>query len=64
MNDIIFFEKFYDSKKLPIKNIFFYNSILEYEIDILKKITTKKKFIILCDRTTYNILGKKNLHTK
>ena len=59
MNDINFFEKFFDSKKLPIKNIFFYNSINKYELKILKKITTKKKFIILCDRNTYDILGKK-----
>jgi len=57
-NDISFFEKFYENKNLPIKKIFFTNSLNKNQAKILKQITKKKKFLIVSDKVAFKILGK------
>ena len=57
-NDVSFFEKFYENKNLPIKKIFFTNSLNKNQAKILKQITKKKKFLIVSDKVAFKILGK------
>ena len=57
-NDISFFQKFYNIKKLPLKNVIFSSSVIGYENEIIKKITNKKRIIIVSDKTINKIYTK------